>query len=101
MMSKLAAVILAASLLPTLAEAQNRNCGPRTKVLETLAGKYKESRRSIGLATQGRVMEIFASEETGSWTITVTMPNGMTCLVASGQAFEDIDEELQPAGIRS
>lgn len=100
-MKTLAAAILAVSLMPAAADAQNRNCGPRTKVVETLAEKYKESRRSIGLATKGRVMEIFASEETGSWTIVVTMPNGMTCLVASGQAFEAVDEALQPAGIKS
>jgi hypothetical protein len=86
--------------LPGLAEAQNRNCGPREKVITTLAEKYKETRRSIGLANKGRVMEVYASEESGSWTIIVTMPNGVTCLVASGQAFEAVDETLQPAGIR-
>ena len=99
-MSKLAALLVAISLLPTMADAQNRKCGPRAKVVETLAQKYKESRQSIGLATKGRVMEVYASDETGSWTIVVTMPNGMTCLVASGQSFEDVDEALQPAGIR-
>jgi hypothetical protein len=100
-MTRIAAICLAFSLLPVAAEAQNRNCGPREKVLTTLAEKYQESRRSIGLATQGRVMEVFASEESGSWTIIVTMPNGITCLVASGQAFENVDEGLQPAGVRS
>ena len=34
------------------------------------------------------LVETFASAETGTWTITVTMPTGVTCLVASGQAFE-------------
>ena len=100
-MTRIAALCLAISLLPVTAEAQNNNCGPREKVLTTLAEKYQETRRSIGLATQGRVMEVFASEESGSWTIIVTMPNGITCLVASGQAFEAVDETLQPAGIRS
>lgn len=98
-MSRFAGLLLAATLLPGLAEAQGRQCGPREKVVETLAQKYKENRRSIGLATQGRVMEVYASEESGTWTIVVTMPNGMTCLIASGQAFEDVDEALQPAGI--
>ena len=40
---------------------------------------------------------MFASQETGTWTITVTMPNGMMCLVASGEAYETLAEELEPA----
>ena len=43
-------------------------------------------------------MEVFASVESGSWTITVTMSNGITCLVASGQAFEELAEVLPPKG---
>ena len=100
-MSRIAVLCLLIGLTPAVAQAQNNNCGPRERVLTTLAEKYQETRRSIGLATQGRVMEVFASDESGSWTIIVTMPNGVTCLVASGQAFEEVDETLQPAGIRS
>lgn len=50
------------------------------------------------MGQQGMVMETFASGETGSWTITVTTPNGMTCLVASGQAFETLAEALPQPG---
>ena len=60
-----------------------------------------QSRQSIGMAPQGRVVEVFASLETGTWTITITMPNGITCLMASGQSFEALDEPIAPAGIRS
>lgn len=74
--------------------AQTRNCGPRDIVLSRLADKYKESRQSMGLGANNQVMEVFASDETGSWTITVTLPNGMTCLVASGQSFEALTEAL-------
>lgn len=81
--------------------AQGQNCGPRGAVLDRLAERYGESRQSIGMAPQGRVIEVFASLETGTWTITVTMPEGVTCLVASGQSFEVLDEPLQPAGTRS
>jgi hypothetical protein len=42
----------------------------------------------MGLGANNAVVEVFASDASGSWTITVTMPNGLTCLVASGQAFE-------------
>ncbi|KIC28160.1 hypothetical protein, partial [Leisingera sp. ANG-S5] len=80
----LAAVTMAAAP----AAAQSRNCAPRDAVIKRLAEKYGESRQSIGMGQQGMVMETFASADTGSWTITVTTPNGMTCLVASGQSYE-------------
>lgn len=77
------------------ASAQNmRNCAPRDTVLDRLATGYGESRQSMGLGANNQVVEVFASSESGSWTITVTMPNGLTCLVASGQAFEELAEAL-------
>ncbi|MEL7115639.1 MAG: hypothetical protein AAGP08_08605 [Pseudomonadota bacterium] len=72
------------------------NCADRETVVERLASKYGESRQSIGLAPNNAVVEVFASSETGTWTITVTNPSGLTCLVASGQAYEAV-EEVTPA----
>lgn len=81
------------------AAAQNeRNCAPREVVVSRLAEGYGETRQAIGLGANNAVVEVFASEESGSWTITVTLPNGMTCLVASGQAFEELAEALPPKG---
>ena len=77
--------------------AQQGNCAPREIVVQRLAEGYGETRRSIGLGANNAVVEVFASE-TGSWTITVTFPNGSTCLVASGQAFETLAETLPPTG---
>lgn len=76
--------------------AQGRNCAPRAAVLERLANGYGETRQSIGLAAQGQVVELFASAETGSWTITVTLPSGLTCLVAAGEAYERVAETPPP-----
>ena len=92
---------VASFVLPLAAQAQGQNCGNRELVVERLTSKYGESRQSIGMAPKGRVVEVFASLETGTWTITVTSPNGVTCLVTSGQSYEDINEPVSPAGIRS
>ncbi|MBO9475621.1 hypothetical protein J7413_18920 [Shimia sp. R10_1] len=87
------------ALSATLTEAQaSRNCAERDKVVERLADKYGESRQALGLGAQGAMVEIFASEDSGSWTITVTMPNGATCLMATGQAFEKLAEVLPTKG---
>ncbi|WP_255564168.1 hypothetical protein [Mameliella sp. CS4] len=80
-------------------EAQDlRHCAPRDQVIDRLATKYGETRQSMGLGANNAVMEVFASIESGSWTITVTMANGITCLVASGQSFEELAEALPPEG---
>ena len=75
-----------------------RNCAPRDDVVQRLANKYGESRQSMGLGANNAVVEVFASDESGSWTITVTSPAGVTCLVASGQHFEELAEALPPKG---
>ena len=71
-----------------------RNCAPRDKVVERLASRYGETRQSVGLGNNNAMVEVFASAESGSWTITVTTPSGVTCLVASGNAFETVAEVL-------
>lgn len=91
------AVILATQ--HAFAQQVSRNCSDRDSVVSRLADGYGESRQSMGLGANNAVIEVYASEETGTWTITVTMPNGMTCLVASGQAYEELNEDLQPTGL--
>ncbi|WP_050929165.1 hypothetical protein [Aestuariivita boseongensis] len=82
------------ALAATEVSAQSANCAPRAMVIERLADTYGESRQSIGLGGEGQIVETFASAETGTWTITVTLPSGITCLVASGQAYETLAEAL-------
>lgn len=76
------------------AQAQSGNCADHAQVVERLAERYGESRQSIGLADDNSVVEVFASMDTGSWTITVTRPGGPTCLVAAGQAYQHLNEPL-------
>lgn len=90
-----AAIAIAAT---TAMAQQNRNCAPHDAVVHRLADGYGESRQAIGLGAEGAVVEVFASDSSGSWTITVTFPNGSTCLVASGQAYEATAETLPPQG---
>lgn len=88
----LGAVILAADHAFGQTHPGQRNCAQRAFVLERLADRYGETRQSIGLGANNQVVEVFASLETGTWTITVTSPAGMTCLVASGQSYETLPE---------
>ncbi|MBS4010073.1 MAG: hypothetical protein KGZ72_04885 [Roseovarius sp.] len=78
----------AVALAHAPAQAQSGQCAPRDRVVERLADAYGETRHSMGLGANNMVVEVFASDTSGSWTITVTGSDGVTCLVASGQAFE-------------
>lgn len=92
-----AAAIYLATTTQVAAQAQ-RNCGPRATVIERLASSYGETRQSVGIGSNNAMVEVFSSDETGSWTILVTMPTGLSCLVASGQSFEEVAEALPALG---
>ncbi len=71
------------------AEAQ-MVCGEREAIVAQLERKYGETRRSFGLQQGRAVVEVYASEKTGSWTILVTDTAGKSCLMATGEAFETL-----------
>ncbi len=73
-------------------------CAAHQLVADQLARKYGEARRSIGLASDNTVMELYASSQTGTWTMTVTLPSGLTCLVGSGDNFETTKDTLPAKG---
>jgi len=78
--------------------AQTAECAPHDIVVQRLAETYGETRQSIGLAANNALLEVFAAADTGTWTITATTADGVTCLVASGQAFESMAGLLPPPG---
>ncbi len=76
------------------ANAQSANCGPHPIIVERLADSYGEIRQSIGLRSNNSVMEIFASLESSTWTVTVTRPGGPSCLVASGEGVPAFGKDI-------
>lgn len=83
---------LAATALTTGAvHAQGAaSCANRDLIVERLADRYGETRQSAGLNQNNGMVEIFASEETGTWTILVTMPTGTSCLLAAGRDWQGV-----------
>jgi hypothetical protein len=85
-------------LMPQAGTAQQTQCAPRDNLIAHLTEKYGETRQSMGLAGPETMMEVYASSDTGTWTITMTMANGNMCMIASGQGFERLAEELPAKG---
>lgn len=73
-------------------------CDSREAVTALLNDRYGETRRSVGLAGPAAVMEVYASDETGTWSITMTLPDGRMCLMASGSDYQPVSEGLPPGG---
>ncbi len=74
--------------VPGAAAAQGAMCGPRPMVIAQLETVHGEQRISVGLQRNAQIMETYANAETGSWTIIVSTPAGLACLVAAGEAFQ-------------
>ncbi len=81
------AIILALFASPAFAQS---NCGPRSTLVTALLDTYGETVQGLGMAANGAVMEVFASDKTGTWTVAVTLPNGLVCLVATGSDYERV-----------
>ena len=64
-------------------------CAERRAVVENLEQTYSEAPVSMGLASNGAVIEVLASPS-GSFTIILTQPNGLTCVMAAGEYWEDL-----------
>jgi hypothetical protein len=76
------------------------HCDSRDRVIALLADRYGETRRALGLAGEAAVMELYASDITGTWTVTVTLADGQMCLMASGTDFQALDAGLPATGPR-
>jgi len=64
-------------------------CGERARLLEHLDRRFAEKLQAIGPAADGGVLGILAVSN-GSRTILITCPNRPTCVIATGQAFENL-----------
>lgn len=90
---------LAAGLLmaATAAASAQSACLPHGKLVDLLDGRYSEQRVAVGLETNGRLFEIFATDDGATWTMVVTTPDGASCVVAAGLEWQEPErEEFDP-----
>ena len=86
-----ALAVLAAVFSPAAAQG---TCGHREAMLGVLHDERGQSVRGIGLGADQHVLEWHANEETGAWTVTLTTPDGVTCVMAVGEAFAGFDAPI-------
>jgi hypothetical protein len=90
--------LLAASAAFFMGSAQAQMvCSKRADLLSNLKSQFAEAPVAIGLANTGGVVEVLASPGGATWTIIVTDPEGVSCLMAAGAYWESIQSAPQKA----
>ena len=87
-MFRVVLIAVAFAAFPALAQ-QPSACVKRSDMLNHLSTNFDESPVAMGLTSSGKVIEVVASES-GTWTIIVTLPDGISCGVASGMSWEKV-----------
>lgn len=93
-----------AAISPTPAIAQaNTSCLPHAAAIaQQLNKQYGETLTAAGVDANGAMVQVYSNPESGSWTIAISIPNGPTCIISSGEgwAYERAPEAPKP-GISS
>lgn len=68
----------------------------RALVVEELEKKYTEIPRALGVTSDGSIIELFSAPDGDTWTLVITLPNGLSRVMASGESW--ITRPLPPKG---
>lgn len=80
---------------PGHAAAAEMLCGARGEILAQLAERYASRPLPLGFSPDGGRLEVLTSPD-GGWTMLVTYPDRPTCVVASGEAWQNLGLVGQP-----
>ena len=75
--------------------------GPRSLFTKDLRDGYSETLVEQGFTNpNGLLVELFASQNGETWTLLLTYPNGVTCLIGVGKDWRAVTPELlKPMGL--
>ena len=82
--------VAASFFAATPASAQSAACSARDEVLKQLSSQFSEAPVAMGIASNGGVVEFLSAPAGQSWTIILTLPNGLSCLIAAGESWESV-----------
>ena len=75
------------------------SCRPHSEVLSHLARSYGESPKSLGITDAGNLIEVLSATDGSTWSIVVTTPEGISCLVAAGEAWKELRGPVTDDGV--
>ena len=81
-------------VMTTEASAQAAACQSRDSLVKLLEERYAEQPVAVGLEASGRLIELFASADSDSWTMVMTMAAGESCVIAVGEYWMETKKPL-------
>ena len=84
-----ALVFGAAAMAPPVAAQTAPACLPRTALVQNLQTAHGEHLTGGGLQNAANLIEVWSSDETGSFTVFVTRADGLACIVATGRNWHN------------
>lgn len=67
----------------------------RKVLVSRLADRYQEAPSWRGATPRGHMLEIFTNADGGTWTLVVSTPTGMSCMVASGEGWRNVERTIE------
>lgn len=84
------------ALLITATATQASPCAKHDDFTASLADRFGEVVQVQALSGDGRMMELLANPDTGTWSELMTDINGLACIVGAGDRFQAV-KPGQPA----
>jgi len=67
-------------------------CDRHATVIDLLSERYGEAPVALGVTGNGSLVEVLVDAARGTWTIIVTSPEGLSCLVLSGEGWRHLEQ---------
>ena len=79
--------------LAGIVAAEMPQCATRDNLVSYLDNRYGEAPRGYGISN-GNVVELLVNEDRGTWSVLMTPPGRLTCLVSAGEAWRFLAASL-------
>lgn len=91
-MFAMAALALGLLVQPAAAVRAQPVCMPHDELTKQLYAKFAEAPTANAIANNGALVELFATRDRSSWTLAMTRPGGMSCVLVAGEEWNRFPE---------
>lgn len=75
--------------------APQNPCAPTANITKMLLDKYGETPGAAAITDDGAPLLIFSNPKTGTFTITIRRPGGLSCLMTGGNSWTLVEQEIE------
>ncbi len=72
-------------------------CVERVDMLDRLASEYGEELIEVKMVEEYGLVEVLKSPTNGTWTLLLTKPGGISCVLATGNGLDTDEEDPEKA----